>query len=65
MYKIEIKVVGMDEAGVLSYATRESAMRAWDQFVDAAQYGDELVLRHPKGGELSSYKPMYREEDHV
>ena len=55
----------MDTAQEISYATRESAMDAWDQFVDDALYGDELTLVHPKGSILSQYAPVYREEDHV
>lgn len=65
MYKITIKLFSMDTAQEISYATRESAMDAWDQFVDDALYGDELTLVHPKGSILSQYAPVYREEDHV
>jgi len=46
----------------LSYATRESAMKAWDAFCDKAEGGDVLVLKHPKGSIISQYEPA-REED--
>ena len=56
MYSIEIKKAKRTESIVLSFATRESAMQSWDDFVDLAQPGDHLTLRHPKGSILSDYK---------
>jgi len=58
MYQIEIKFKFGSDVKTLSYATRESAMKAWDHFVDSAMGGDVLVLRHPKGSILSEYQPV-------
>ena len=62
MYTIEIRIKGGKKTQVLSYASRESAMDRWDIFVDGAQPGDQLTLKHPKGSVLSEYNPVDRSD---
>lgn len=58
MYKIEFTMDGVDGVSTLSYATRESATAQWDKFCDMAEGGDSIKLFHPKGSEMSSYRPL-------
>ena len=61
MYTIKYEREGK-AAKSIQYATRESAMKSWDKFCDAAVGGDKLTLEHPKGSIISQYEPA-REED--
>jgi hypothetical protein len=62
MYVIQYDREGSPKKSDLSFATRESAMKAWDKFCDKAIGGDVLTLKHPKGSVISRYAPA-KDED--
>ena len=62
MYTIELTTKTRGKPLVLSYSTRESAMQSWDDFVDGAEPGDKMTLKHPKGSTLSEYTMVDRSD---